>query len=123
MMPTAEAEINVEIGRRVRAACKARGVTQVAMAMHLGISPQQLAKYENGANRLSVRALLNIARILETGIKELLPPFAVAGVGGIDVNLAAALGDLSPDVRKSIGNLIDAIAEAERQKAQRATGT
>lgn len=109
-----DAEVNAEIGRRVRQVRKAAGVTQVALAMHLGVSSQQLLKYETGANRLSVRALLEIAEFLGTDVGNLLPAFADAAGETVDMDLALALERLDPSVRRRINDLVDAIRHSEK---------
>lgn len=42
-----------------------RGITQVALAKRLGISFQQVQKYETGQNRLSISRALAISSILK----------------------------------------------------------
>ena len=52
------------IGRRIRRRRLFLGKTQATLAKALGISYQQLQKYENGANRIPGARLLEIARLL-----------------------------------------------------------
>lgn len=56
--------IDKNIGIRLRALRKERGVTQDAMADFLGISFQQIQKYEAGTNRLSASVLWEISVFL-----------------------------------------------------------
>lgn len=111
---TTEAEVNAEIGRRVRAARQAAGVTQVALATHLGFSSQQLAKYESGTNRLSVRILLEITKFLHIGIAELFPPFDGTEVV-VDPDLARSFECIDPAVRRRINPLVDALVESDNR--------
>lgn len=53
-----------ELGRRVRTQRLAAGMSQQALAGKLGISFQQLQKYEKGANRISVSRMRQIAEHL-----------------------------------------------------------
>ena len=46
--------IDVEIGARVRQARVAAGLSQSELGAHLGISFQQVQKYEKGKNRVAV---------------------------------------------------------------------
>lgn len=56
--------VNVRLGERIRAMRKLRLMTQSDLAAQLGITFQQVQKYERGKNRLSVSMMLRIARIL-----------------------------------------------------------
>ena len=56
--------LDSEIGRRLRQARLAENLTQDGLAQKLGISFQQVQKYENGSNRVSTSRLWNIANAL-----------------------------------------------------------
>ncbi len=55
-------EQDVEIGLRIAASRKARGLTQQELAKAIGITFQQIQKYEDGRNRVSASRLADIAR-------------------------------------------------------------
>jgi transcriptional regulator with XRE-family HTH domain len=55
---------DIEAGRRVRSRRKELGMTQDALAQALGISFQQLQKYETGASRISASRILGLAGAL-----------------------------------------------------------
>lgn len=55
---------DAEIGRRIRALRLERGLSQDTLARHLGLSFQQLQKYEKGVNRVSAGRLQAIASFL-----------------------------------------------------------
>jgi transcriptional regulator with XRE-family HTH domain len=59
---------DVEIGRRIRALRIARGVSQTTLGGRLGVTFQQVQKYEKGANRVSAGRLRKIAEMLDTPI-------------------------------------------------------
>ncbi len=59
--------IDVEIGARLRQARVAAGFTQTELGIQLGISFQQVQKYEKGRNRIGGGRLYKIARVL--GVK------------------------------------------------------
>lgn len=65
--------LDQEIGERIRAARHAHSVTQQDLAAQLGITFQQLQKYESGANRVSASRLSEIAGALDVAITEFLP--------------------------------------------------
>lgn len=56
------------IGRRVMMRRRERGLSQSALAEQLGISFQQLQKYEQGQNRITVARLAKIAAELDVAI-------------------------------------------------------
>ena len=66
--------IDVEVGQTLRQARVARGYSQTELGEALGISFQQVQKYERGANRLSASRLVRAARFLEIRSADLLPP-------------------------------------------------
>jgi transcriptional regulator with XRE-family HTH domain len=56
------------IGKRVMMLRRERGLSQTALAEQLGISFQQLQKYEQGQNRITVARLAKIASELKVAI-------------------------------------------------------
>src|ERR1700688_666788 len=56
--------VDRSVGRRIRILRVSRGLSQTALASELGLTFQQLQKYENGVNRVSASKLHDIARIL-----------------------------------------------------------
>jgi transcriptional regulator with XRE-family HTH domain len=67
-------DIDVRIGGRIRYLRKSAGLSQIRLAEKIGVSFQQLQKYESGNNRVSAGQLFQIAACLETSI-ELFFPF------------------------------------------------
>jgi transcriptional regulator with XRE-family HTH domain len=59
---------DLEIGQKIRAVRVARGVSQTTLATGLGVTFQQVQKYERGANRVSAGRLQKIAGMLETPV-------------------------------------------------------
>ena len=53
--------LDVHIGQRLRMRRKSLGLTQCRVASVLGVSAQQLRKYENGTTRMSAAALYRLA--------------------------------------------------------------
>lgn len=49
---------SIRIGRRLRHTRVTAGLTLVEIAAHLGVTYQQVQKYESGANRIPVDALV-----------------------------------------------------------------
>ncbi|WP_240902690.1 helix-turn-helix transcriptional regulator [Caulobacter sp. SLTY] len=57
--------IDVAVGARMRMRRKTLGLTQTALAEALGITFQQVQKYERGANRVSASMLVRAAKRLD----------------------------------------------------------
>jgi transcriptional regulator with XRE-family HTH domain len=57
-------EVDAYVGARIRARRRMLGVTQEQLAEALGLTHQQIRKYERGLNRVSASKLYKTARIL-----------------------------------------------------------
>jgi transcriptional regulator with XRE-family HTH domain len=75
--------IDIELAQRIRAAREAAGLSQTDVSVRIGVSYQQMQKYEHGRNRLSVGRLIRIATAigipattLIDGLEEHLDPTA-----------------------------------------------
>jgi transcriptional regulator with XRE-family HTH domain len=55
---------DVQVGARIRARRRALGLSQERLADSLGLTFQQVQKYERGANRVSASKLFEISRTL-----------------------------------------------------------
>jgi len=56
--------VDVHVGARIRTRRLLRGMNQEALAIALGLTFQQVQKYESGANRVSASRLWDIAEVL-----------------------------------------------------------
>lgn len=68
--------LDVALGARIRRYRKARNMSQERLAEAVGVTFQQIQKYERGANRVSFSRLALIANALDTALPEL-----IAGLG------------------------------------------
>lgn len=62
------ASLDQQIGERIRLRRTELGLTQDQLAAALGVSYQQVQKYENGANRISAVRLWQIGRRLDVPV-------------------------------------------------------
>ena len=81
--------IDVHVGSRVRLQRMISHMSQEKLGEHLGITFQQIQKYEKGINRISASKLLQIARVLSVP-----PAFFFEGAPG-GVPEGAASGEQS----------------------------
>lgn len=80
-------DIDAYIGSRVRLRRMTVGVSQEQLGDALGLTFQQIQKYEKGQNRIGAGRLYRIAQILSTPVEyfyEGLPPTAGTGAGATD---------------------------------------
>jgi transcriptional regulator with XRE-family HTH domain len=106
------------------------GVSQSTLADHLGVSFQQVQKYERGANRVSASMLVRIAQKLETTVGELVGEaaepqadptlFEKLAVPGAVQLLEAFAGVHQPALRTAILNLTRSLIEESVETAKRA---
>ncbi|WP_239467810.1 helix-turn-helix domain-containing protein [Microvirga arvi] len=78
-------QIDKHIGSRVRARRIMLGMSQEKLADALGLTFQQVQKYEKGVNRIGASRLLHIASILDVSIEfffEGLPGMRAGGFSG-----------------------------------------
>lgn len=81
--------VDIAIGARIRLRRKTLGVSQGVLAEQIGVSFQQVQKYERGANRVSGSTLVAISRALETTVGWLVGEDGQ--ITDADENLLAAL--------------------------------
>ena len=65
--------LDVLIGAAIRARRNDLGWSQADLASRIGVTYQQVQKYESGANRITVSTLLHIASILQVPPGSILP--------------------------------------------------
>jgi transcriptional regulator with XRE-family HTH domain len=61
-------DIDKQVGARIRARRQALQISQTALAETLGLTFQQVQKYENGTNRISTGRLTEIAKTLQVPV-------------------------------------------------------
>lgn len=64
--------IDIQVGARIRTFREAAGISQHHLGKDIGITFQQVQKYETGANRVSASKLYLIARRLGVSIAEII---------------------------------------------------
>ena len=60
--------VDMHVGQRIRQRRTLLGVTQQKLGQMLGVTFQQVQKYERGANRVGSSRLFDVARVLEVPI-------------------------------------------------------
>jgi transcriptional regulator with XRE-family HTH domain len=113
--------IDVAVGARIRLRRKALKVSQATLAEAIGVTFQQVQKYERGTNRVSASMLSKIASTLESSCAGLMgegappPPhdavFEQLSIPGAVEVLAAYAAIPDPHVRRAVINLLQTMTD------------
>lgn len=88
------------VGRRLRLCRKERGFSQAYLGERLGLTFQQIQKYERGSNRISASKLWEAASVLEVPVSSLfhgLEARAMTRQGGRIARADSVIADLMAD--------------------------
>lgn len=98
--------LDIAIGIRVRARREALRITQAELARQIGVTFQQVQKYEKGANRIAASRLLRIAGVLQTTAASLMGEDGHDNVPGAGM-LARQWSQIEdPTQRQAIADLV-----------------
>ena len=119
--------IDVYEGQRVRVRRVMCGLSQTALADKIGLTFQQLQKYESGVNRISASKLWLIAQQLDSPVQWLFAD-AVAGKSQTTefgtkreaLELVRNFMNILPESRKHFLSLAKSIASADKASAESA---
>jgi transcriptional regulator with XRE-family HTH domain len=67
-------QTDIDIGNAIRAVRTVAGLSQTQLGEAVGVTFQQIQKYEKGGNRLSVTALIKICKVLNVSPMEIIGP-------------------------------------------------
>ena len=81
--------IDVRLGAAIRARRDALRITQAQLGSRIGVTFQQVQKYEKGVNRVSASRLVRIAEILDASAGQLLEEDAALDQAGAAALLQA----------------------------------
>jgi transcriptional regulator with XRE-family HTH domain len=121
--------IDHEIGRRIRTRRLAFGMTQERLSELLGITFQQLQKYEKGVNRVTAARLLDVARVFgvpvsvfyeapEAGRGPAENPFSALLTNREAAELLQAFARLgNAEIRRAVVEFVKTAASAEARTA------
>ncbi|HZR90538.1 MAG TPA: helix-turn-helix domain-containing protein [Bradyrhizobium sp.] len=113
--------LDAVVGAKIRVLRISRGLSQSDLADHIGVTFQQVQKYEKGANRVGASRLSQIANVLGVSVGELFeqprqragdadsPLKLLVEPGAVRV-LKAYVQTTDPRLRRAIVNLIEGIA-------------
>jgi transcriptional regulator with XRE-family HTH domain len=120
-----DADIDVHVGRRLRARREALGLSQGALGRRLGITFSQIQKYEKGVNRIGAGRLYRMASLLDVPVDYFYdelgtpPPRQVeetrAGSAAEASRLQEAFGRINdPQARHAVLSLVASLVDTNR---------
>lgn len=123
-MSRSSQDIDRVVGARVAARRMALGLSQTALARALGVSFQQLQKYETGVNRISASRLHRIAMATGASVADFFPDGGSESEGGDGLERLRMLTDtaegravaqafpriLDQGTRQAVARVVEALA-------------
>jgi transcriptional regulator with XRE-family HTH domain len=125
---------DIDVGRRIRAQRLVRGMSQTELATRIGITFQQVQKYEKGVNRVGAGRLTRIAEVLGVPVaflfgaldngatastKSVNAAFAFLETAGA-LRLVHAYADIkNPRIRRALVTLAEQMAGEKALKSRR----
>jgi transcriptional regulator with XRE-family HTH domain len=132
MPPKPPNPIDVQVGKRVRIWRTNREISRITLGEAIGLTDQQIGKYETGANRIGASRLAQICNVLKIPVSLLFEdaPEASPGEGGMPqdiidfmeseegVRFVAAFSRITDrKVRRGIARLVGRAADYVQPKA------
>jgi transcriptional regulator with XRE-family HTH domain len=122
MATTKSAALDAMVGARIRMLRANRGISQTALAARIGVTFQQVQKYERGAGRVGASRLARIASALDVSVGEFFEPSQAGPPGVRSPAYLLAEPDFrrileayarmpSPRLRACIAQLVETIAD------------
>ena len=105
--------IDVHVGGRVRLRRIMLGLSQTKLAEALGITFQQVQKYEKGYNRIGSSRLYQIARVLNVSVEYLFEGLSAGGEPAFAVAEDGAAYDADPLTKREAQELVRAYFRIE----------
>ena len=111
-------DIDFAAGRRIRTLRLVLGLSQADLGSRVGVSYQQIQKYESGKNRLSVEMLSKLGHALQKDpeklLKEVLHDVAAESSLGLDKHQSSTTDVLSgiedAGIRRAMNKLIQSLS-------------
>jgi len=127
--------VDIQIGARIRNLRLQRKFSQSELGALVGVTFQQIQKYEKGANQVAPRMLVKLAGALKVSVSAIFEAAAANGKAASDasaidratqrsavelIDAFQAIGD--PELKKSITRTVELIREYVAQPAGKRSG-
>ena len=110
--------VDLHVGQRVRSRRIELGMSQEKLAAELGLTFQQVQKYERAANRISCSRLYHMSKVLGVDVPYFYEDYGEAGPSGFAEPPAAAFQS-DPLHRRETAQLFDAFYAIDDPKLRR----
>ena len=112
-MPRVNIDLEAAIGSRIRNARMMAGVSQEKLGETIGVTFQQIQKYESGRNRIAASTLIKVAEALKADASTLLhggvPVYDVGRVDSVDLSVAKDMASIpGGQIKTALSGLIHA---------------
>lgn len=111
-----ETTLAIHIGQRIRARRKMLGISQEKLGDALGLTFQQVQKYEKGTNRVSAPTLIKLAGVLEAPIIYFLPVDGEPPMPDLPPMLLTRAENLAHRIDRLADELAELVAELRNRK-------
>ena len=102
------------MGQKIREQRNLAGMTQTELAKKLGISFQQIQKYEIGANRVSASKLFEIAKCFNATVSSFFPEgddlVEYTSINHEEADLVTAYREAPPQIKTAVRSLLLSLA-------------
>jgi transcriptional regulator with XRE-family HTH domain len=114
----AASPVDLEVGRRIKLERLKAGITQGALGKHIGVTFQQVQKYENGSNRVAPGRLSQIAKLLNIPVASFFEcserdsPVSAAAIltRPYVLKLVDSFDQVPPNIQRAILDLVQDLA-------------
>ena len=105
-MNNAASETSLQVGQRIKAARKARGLSQAELAKKAGLSLPLISQIENGKSKMLVPTLVAILEALEVSADSILQPETPSMAQQYQGEIHELLSDCTPAQIKAIAQIV-----------------
>ncbi len=115
-------EVDAQVGLRLKGLRRGRGLSQTELARHLGVTFQQIQKYESGSNRISASKLWRLTQVFNVSLSYFFEDVGLVCEEDPEVSQAEAFVNAfysikDEQLRSGFAAFVTALAEKESAKA------
>jgi transcriptional regulator with XRE-family HTH domain len=109
-------DVDIYVGGRLRSRRKRLAITQTALAQRLGVTFQQVQKYEKGANRISASRLYQLSLVLDVPVAYFFEELPQMQASESDSESLSFLREVSTGEAKKLFDLYFAASPRDRKR-------
>lgn len=100
-------DIDKEVGGLIRLARKQAKMSQTDLGQAVGVTYQQVQKYENGTDRVAVSRLVQMAQVMGVPVNTLLPgeDQSIGGLQPEEIDLLATYRQVKPGLQPAVAQI------------------